>query len=237
MKFVLLLFFTVGIFATACAEGYLKYIRKIFQVVPGTELFAGNRYGTVRVIQSDCDSLIAEVRVSISAADTALEEIVPRWLNLESEAWDGTVRLETIVDSSFKKVDDLRVDMTLYVPEYVAVNIENRYGDICIPCFNARLPLRLSCIYGDIRVDTLHSFADAGVSLNVAYGHLKIGRCGNASIKSAYSDVETAEAGNLDIKSEKSDVLVHLADTVVIQGNSTVLEVRQCKLLNNRLQK
>lgn len=203
----------------------VKYVRKIFQVDPVSEFYLNCKYGHIELQQWDGDSIVVEATFSVMNKEMWEVEGLKEKMDFKCESWKGMVRMETSIDSVEERTNEIVVDMVVKVPEFVTLNIVNRYGYIHLPSFYAYRNTILSMIYGDIVVDHIGSSDDVTVRLNVSYGKLTVADCYSANIKSAYSSVGVKKARFLDIRAEKSRIYIGDVDSLVSRGKYNIYEV------------
>lgn len=202
-------------------------VKACFPAAKGLQLFVEHRFGRLEVRQQDTDSVGVEIFV-------LPVEQQKGWGELKSEAWGNTLKLRTTMDAAYNGVDDMEVRMILTVPEYVWVDLSNRYGSIYIPFFNAYLPARFTAVYGSLVVDTLRSSRDILPALNVSYGSLKVTECPTVEVRAAYARADIGKAANLQLRVEKSGFHIGEADTIIATGKYAGFEIGRCKVFVDR---
>lgn len=234
IKWFVLLFLGLGNICEAYTGEYAKSITKTLKAEKSTRLFVKTEFGDITLRQWKGDSIAVHATFEFTGVEDWELEHLAKEVDIRFEEWAGTVKVTTEIGEGFENNDGVKVWMTVYVPEYVTVDMFNKYGKIDIPFYNAYTPLCLSAAYGNLNVDTLWSSADADVLLNVSYGKLTVQQCRNAVVRSAYSEVSITTALNLKIKAEKSQITIQRADTVRTEGEGSVFEVIQCGYRENK---
>lgn len=213
--------------SSLAAEGYVKYVRKQFPVTSGTNLYLQSEFSRVVLRQWEKDSVLLEASFRVEEAEEWEKETLAEQMDLMSESWPGTLKFRTVFNEDFTCADRLVVEMALWVPEALIMDLVGRYGSFYLPQYTAREHLSLTAVYGDIRIDSLVSEGTTEVYLNVSYGRLDIRDCSRARIKSSYSSVGARKAGFLQIKAEKSSIEVEAADTLFGEGSYNRYRIRK----------
>lgn len=210
----------------ASAEGYVKYVRQLFPVGEGTHCLMDCKFGRIHLQQWGKDSLLVEASFRVEQAEEWEKESLAEQLGIEVKAWPGVWKMYTQIGEGFEHEGDLAIEMKIFVPRKIVLDVVNRYGDIRVPVYQAVLPLSLTAVYGNIRIDSIASLPGSPVRLNVSYGELDVRNCEKADIRSTYSVVGVKTARYLQIKAEKSAVSLQAADTVLSEGSYNRYEVK-----------
>lgn len=223
-------FFLLCIFCVDSADAgdYVKYVRKIFPVTEGTDFYLESKFGHITLHQWEKDSILLEATFRVEQAEDWEKESMAEQLDFKFESWTGTLKIHTDIEKEFEQAGNLKIEMSLWVPEEIVMDLVNRYGCLYVPDYRVRRHLSLTAVYGDIRIDTLCSESDKEVYLNVSYGKLEVGKCSRVSVKSSYSSVGVGKARFLDIKAEKSQIVVEAADTLKSTGNYNLYQIKDC---------
>lgn len=200
------------------ADDYVKYVRRMYGVEAGTACLMDFRFGQVVLRQWERDSILLESSFQVKHVEEWEKEGLAERLEFRLDAWRGVWKLYLEVAPDFGREGDLVAEIKVWVPRNLVLDVVNRYGNISLPNYDARLPLSLTTIYGDINVDTVRSSPDAEVRLNVSFGKLEIKNCEKATIRSSYSSVGIKSARYVQIKAEKSTLLLSNTDTILSDG-------------------
>lgn len=208
------------------AEEYVKYVQKIFPLHEKTDCLIDSRFGQIVIRQWAFDSVRVEASFRIRGVESWEKESLAGLVGLKGEEWPGTLKISTVTDTAFERQGDLVVEMKIWVPEMLVLDVVNRYGSIYLPYYKASAHLSLSSVYGDIQVDTLEAPSGQEVYLNVAYGKLNVRSCQRAIIRSVYSSLGVEKSRYLQIKAEKSFISLQQTDSLISEGKYNQYKIK-----------
>ncbi|WP_251619794.1 hypothetical protein [Odoribacter lunatus] len=214
----IVLFFLLGGEIRLYADDYVKYVRQMYPVKPQTNCLVDLKFAQVILKQWERDSILLEASFRIKEVEEWEKETLAEQLNFCLRSWADIWKLHLELAPEFNRGGDLVAEIKIWVPRDITLDIINRYGTINLPDYDARLPLSLTTVYGNINVDTVRSLPQTEIRLNVSYGKLEIKNCEKATIRSAYSSVGVKTARYLQIKAEKSTLRLQNTDTIISQG-------------------
>lgn len=226
MKIIVMAGLCLLFYCSLQAEGYIKYVRKQFPVSSETNFYLQSEFSRVVLRQWEKDSVLLEASFRVEGVEEWEKEELAEQVGVMSESWPGTLKIRTALDTNFTCTDRLVVELAVWVPGALIMDLVGRYTSFYLPEYTARKHISLTAVYGDIRIDSLASEESVGVFLNVSYGKLDIRDCSRARIHSSYSSVETRKAGFLQIKAEKSVIEVEAADTLFSEGKYNRYRIR-----------
>lgn len=175
-----------------------------------------NQYGNVEIESISGDSLIIDVTIRVIGDDMEDVEELMDLINVNIRETSSYVLVETLwaEDASFFKKslldltqtfgskDLIQVDYKIQVPRNLAIEINNRFGDVYMGDHDG--PVELDLSYGDFRAHKLTHVK----SMKAKYGKLKVKEMGGAArLDVKFMDsVEIDEAEEVHIKSTSSDI-------------------------------
>lgn len=208
------------------AGDYVKYVRQIYAVNAETNCLMDFKFSRVVLKQWEEDSILVEASFRVKGVEEWEKEGLAEQLAFRLQSWPGVWKLYLEIAPEFNREGDLIAEISVWVPEKVTLDLINRYGNIYLPDYYAKLPTSFTTIYGNIEADTIQSLPDAEVRLNVSYGKLEVKKCEKANVRSSYSSVGMKSARFLQIKAEKSYLILQDADTVISEGKYNRYEVK-----------
>lgn len=229
MKYRVLLL--LGVLLSSCpvsAETRVKNITRSFPAGETTKLFVDVRFGMIDLCQWNKDSIRLEAVVELEQYDTVKAGPLLEGINLAFEHWDEVVRVTTLFGQELDT--GIKIRMRFFVPENIRVDIANKYGDIDVPEYNAYQNIRLSAVYGNMNIGYIRTSADSEVSLNIAYGKMKVEGCQNAHVSVAYGDADILRATDLKVRMENSDITIVEVDSLDFEGSYNHCHVVRCSL-------
>jgi hypothetical protein len=200
----------------ACAspgKEFTKSINKEFEITRDGTVGVTNKYGDVDVRTWDGARVKFEVTIKVEARSQETANEVFNRITVSFDNHPSVVRALTEIEStsSWKKwfgwgsSDDFEIDYVVYVPASVALELDNKYGDVYVADKSGRTQINLK--YGDMRLGQLTG--KGAISLGYADG--SIGSIGDVRLDLAYSDLKIGKAGNINLESQYSDVALETA--------------------------
>jgi len=230
----------VSLFSMAQSFRKYKTVKDLFNVTPETELYVSNKYGNIKLVTWDKDIVKFEVSIEVrdkkeAKADAKLESIhvsfvatdyrmeAKTYFAGESEFWTGVKDYSNKVLSSDNKT---QIDYTIYLPKYMAINIDNKYGNILINDCVSRAEITLS--NGDLKA---HSFQHQ-TTLNMEFAYANIKQITEGVLNLGYhSEVIIDEAKDLNIVSKSSRVSIEAVENLNIKSDRDKYFLRSVKTI------
>ncbi len=205
-----------------------KSIKESFAVLPQATVHISNKYGDVKVLTWEKDSV--EISVDIIAVDKkefnaqeTLDDIEidfsyssiylsikTTFNNVKSQFKTG---FNAITNSIFNPTNKVKIYYTVYMPSSCDLVIENKYGNVYSGDFNGSIDLNLS--NGDYQGNNLESDS----KINISFGNAFINYINKANISLSYSDMELNNAGKINVESKNSRLRILKSENIIL--NST----------------
>jgi hypothetical protein len=203
----------------ACAapgKEFTKSINKEFDITRDGITSILNKYGDVDVRTWDASRVKFEVTIKVEAKSQETANEVFNRISVSFDNHPSVVRAVTEIESTsnWKKWfgwgsgDDFEIDYVVYVPSSVALELDNKYGDIYVADKSGRTQINLK--YGDMRLGKITGngvismgYSDGviqsigNLQLNMGYSDLNIGTAANITLDAHYSDIALESAGNI----------------------------------------
>ena len=228
---------------TAMGQTYRKSksITDSFEVTPKTELSVYNKYGNVELITWEKDLIKFEVEIEVrekkeEKAEDKLDAIHVSFISTgylmeaktyfsgESEFWTDVKDYSGKVFASDNKST---INYKIYLPSYMTISIENKYGDIYLGECKSKAIITLS--NGDLKV---YSFEDE-TTLNLEYAYANIKQMQNGILNLGYhSEIKINQAQDLKIVSKSSRVTIDEANNLDIKSERDKYYLRKVAILN-----
>jgi len=225
-KFVIILLIFVIISTNTFSQIYSqsKSISKNYGINKFTKVDITNKYGEVKIIEKDADSVVFEIKIYVeSSSKDKLDELINSVaINFSNTNYYLTA--ETLFDadkslfSDLKKLSEafvsssnvIKVDYTVYLPTYVEVKIDNKFGDIFIE--NLKNQITVSLQNGNFKATNLEGNCD-----------LYFNFCNSVNISNILS-------GKIDIN--YSEMKIKKAEQLNIISKSTTAKIDEINILN-----
>jgi hypothetical protein len=211
---------------------------KAFKVTPFTEVGISNKYGNIQIVKSKVDSVKFQIKIKISTNDSINLESFIENVDFEVSQSSKNIGISTIFKPhktnflpsimDFQRLpvgeNKIDVDYIVYLPDYIQLKINNKYGNIEIDEHRAKLFIELS--NGDLFCNKLHDEAEINLQfgngkitqmqnsyLNLSYvTNLEIGTLNSAEIDSKSSTISINKAVTLKIASKRDNLFIHSID-------------------------
>ena len=201
---------------------------KSFKITTDTELKVVNKYGRIQLIPWTKDSIRFEVSIEVRAKKEAKALSILNDINIDIVSFQSYIESKTSftnqgsfwggvkdkTDNVFSGDNKTQIDYKIYLPAYVHVNIENKYGDIFMEDRLGRATISLA--NGDLKARSFQG--PTSLSLEFAYAHIK--EITNGSIRMDHrSELHLEEADELKIDSRSSRITLGRVEKLEIKSH------------------
>lgn len=199
-------------------------ISRSFPASQESYLEVENKYGDIEIITWDKDSIQIDVELIFESEDNSDFERMRELFEINFEhnanftlaqtAWQdeasffrkGVIAINNTLGGKRK----LQINYKIHAPNYLEIELENKFGNIFMGDFDGELEVKLS--YGDFRARKLTN----SKNIEVSYGKVKI---------------KNVSQGRLDFSSVKSADIEKLED-VILKSSSSEIEVEEAYKVN-----
>ncbi len=202
-----------------------------------------NKYGEVIVQTWELDSIRIKAVVHAEGRNSSMirksmEKVNVRFRQVGSlisattqvSSGNGTFsnllgdKVQGVVGSNNK----VKINYEVWIPENVALRIENKFGDVYLSDLSGEVDLSVS--HGDIKANRIHNRLNITQSFGKSsFREIKDGKATLRGVK-----VEVKEAGRLDVESGSSEVLIDKADHVEFNSKNDEISIAFVKDLSCR---
>lgn len=224
-----------------------RTLQKSFEAKEGMSLDLTNKYGKVHLSPSENDSVYIRIELNASASNNSrLRKMIDgvsfnlaasnHYIIAETKFSRGPVNLiesiRTLTNNLISAGSKLVVDYYVAVPQFMEVNLDNRYGDIYIESTSA--DLHVSASNGVIKGEDLWgnntfdlNFCNISIGsvmqtrVTISYGELNIERGDNLDIQSASSKIELGDIEYIKTDSKRDKFFIKKATTIEGSGYFT----------------
>jgi hypothetical protein len=181
---------------TGTLSGQVYSDRKVreYKVTDKTTVEVSNKYGKVHVITWDKDSVRFEADLRISASNYQKMDKLRDNINFDFNATKTFVVAKTVFTNQATIISDfvdafipsntVSINYMVYVPEYVTLKVDNKFGDIYMDDFNGNLEIILS--NGDLKANKL----SGAPIVRVSAGNGTINSISDGKVYASYSDLQ-----------------------------------------------
>ncbi len=200
-------FILLGTFTAAKGEVLIEKSKDIvltFDAKGVQEVNVKNQFGNVRVVHWEKKSIRVSVKVKANAVNTQLIDQYLESVKIKNEVKNKTLHLQTLMATTAMAQKKNRrnsyctVDYLIYMPPGTRLQVDNSFGDIFLPAFNA--PLEVSLQHGKLQaplINNVHS------TVNMKFSTASINELVGGSIVSSNSNLNIQLLKNADIQFEK----------------------------------
>ncbi len=204
-----------------------KTAERTFMCGPETTIEIDNKYGQIRVIPWDKDSVRLEANALISSNNLSRLQKIKSNIRFDFNASGYFVtattdlgntgnqiftELKNISDNLITGKNSIEINYTIYCPGQVNLTLINKFGDIYMDDIRGRVKVSLS--NGDIKVNSI--IGEAQIEVNFGTGvinHLSDGR-----LTVAYSDLMIRQADKLELTSKSSTINISNASQLKVDS-------------------
>jgi len=217
-----------------------RSVERTFAVSRESTLEIQNKYGQIQVVTWDRDS--AQIRVDMKLTESSASKLrklkddvsiqfskTGSYLLARSrfESEKGRIARElksigTTITGSNKHVE---INYTLYIPEYLDIVLNNKFGDIYMDNLTGNVEVILS--NGVINADHL----EGSTSISLSFGNGLIRSMGSGSMNLNYSDMTLGDASQLDLVSKSSTLNADSVNVLKINSRRDKLNFQQVEYL------
>lgn len=214
---------------TSMGQPYEKSrnLSETFSLEPETEIQISNKYGNIQLITWEKDSVKFDVDLKVIATKESKLNSSFDYIDFSFNASKNFVIVETtfagqgtfwsdvkdLANTVFAGGTKTQIDYKIYLPSYVSVKIENKYGDIFISDHNG--PIDISLSNGDLKSNALNG--KSNITLQFANANIKFIKDGILDI-TYYSDLQLEEADKLKIESRSSKLNIDKINSLEIDS-------------------
>lgn len=207
-----------------------KKVVHAYKVETTTNLEVQNKYGKVQIITHDKDSAIFVINVEAKASNPAELEKLMHNIDFDFTQTSYFIGAKTIIGSGRQGIlsdlkilaenfvsdeNQIKIDYTIYLPNYLNIRVENKYGDVYVD--NLKGDFRLNLSNGNFKANCLTGINDLDLKFcnNIDINKINIGR-----ITMSYSQLHIKEATNLNLTTKSSGIVIDNVSILKIQSKS-----------------
>jgi hypothetical protein len=226
----------LSVFTAAGAQNRseTRSFSKSFPVGKDNTLEITNKYGTIEVTTWKKDS--AYIRAEIKAYAPDQDKLVSMFEGVAinfAEA-GSVIRAQTVFTQNISRLFegfkgmtskiisyDSRIEINYYVsvPEYLSLNIDNRYGDLYMESCTGKFTASLS--NGSFKANSLGRES----SLTMSFCDATIGSIVSGKVDASFSEVSADEIGDVSIKSLSSKYQLKKAGKILVDSRRDKINI------------
>jgi len=203
----LLIFGLISHGSFALAQKQSKEINKDYAISKGDLLKIENKFGKIDIQNWDKSEVSISVKLSADAkTDAAAKSIIDN-ITVEFKKEGNAIHAITEInnESGLSQGNKFSVDYTLYVPDWINLNLNNKFGDINIDEISGTVNIDLK--HGNLRIMSLNRGNEKPFNeIIMAFSNGTIERAGSLNLILSFSKLEMEEADFLVAETKYSGI-------------------------------
>ncbi len=204
-----------------------RSVSRSFSASHETTLEVQNKYGKIQVVTWEKDSVSIEVDINLTESKpsklrklkddvridfTGTKTYIIAKTMIESEKGRIASELKSIGNTIAGTNKRMEINYMVYVPEYMDVVLNNKFGDIYMDDLGGQVDIELS--NGVLKANRL----DGNSVIKLGFANAMIKSLGSATMKLSYSDMVLEEVSQLDLESKSSKLNVDSVNVLKINS-------------------
>ena len=215
-----------------------KNIHKEYGVKQGYLLVVENKFGDVDIYNWDKDQVTIDVTILVEHINDEKAEKILEYINVEFYESDNQIKAITTFSEGFDKITnslfavgtkEFSIDYKINMPEYLNINIINKYGNSFISKVTGHADLVMK--YGNLKViEMIREKQEPMNRVELAYGKGTIDECTWLKLDVKYSEIDIDNSTALSILSKYSKLNIGNTSTAIVDSKYDTYNIDQ---LNN----
>ncbi|MBE0639592.1 MAG: hypothetical protein IH598_13830 [Bacteroidales bacterium] len=226
IKFLTTMMLTISFMITGGNLMAQKTIEKVlaekqFKVVDNATLQIDHKYGKIVCKNHDLNTIYIKVTASLETkAQDKAEQIFERIdLSITGDELKVKVNCE-LSDKIVSKNDNLTVDIEIFLPQTINLEINQMFGNTYIE--NASGRVSVNNRYGSFQANEM---VNSDNDIKVSFGNATIGAIEGGVTKISYGDLTIKKAGHIELAAEYSNTRVTEALSILAQNEGGSLKI------------
>ncbi len=219
-----------------------KSYRKIFPTGTETTVEIENKYGTILIVPWNKDSVQITAEVYLRAKSVSKLRKLRNDVHISFAGTRNYIIARTIIgEGNSKVVSELRaltntlssntaveINYTVYLPDYINVVLNNKFGDIYIDDLYGSIDISLA--NGVLKAN--HFFGPANIELLFATGNIR--QLGTATVNMSYGELSLGTSDQLDLITKTSEVDIDTAGIVKLDSRRDKIRINSIEYMFGR---
>lgn len=214
----LLLLICVGLSSQVfAADDYIKSFDGKYAVKEGAQLTIENKYGDIEIKNWEVDSVVIKATITAHASSKSKAETLFKGIEINMDQIGETIMAFTEMQKNFKTGNKFSIDYEVFMPDYIQISLNNKFGDIYINTVKAKTNINLS--YGNLLAEKfLYPSEKPLSSINLSYAKATINECNRTKLTLKYSKMNIGTSETLVVVSRFSKL--HLDNNISLIADS-----------------
>ncbi len=221
LLFVILLGFTTNALAL---DDFEKQIKEVFPATEGTEFSIANKYGNVNIKNWDRDSVSINVTITLETSSEEKAKLLFMGINIKLNKIGNAITAVTEMSNQFKTGHKFSIDYEILMPDYIKLDLTNKFGNIYINTLRAKTNINLS--YGNLQGESfLYPETKPVSTINLSYAKATINECNRTKLTLKYSKMNIGTSKALVVVSRYSKLHLDNNDTVIADSKYDAFDI------------
>lgn len=217
-----------------------KRFSEAFAINRNTEITITNKYGNIHLVQWEKDSVRFEVDIRVSSskssrADKAFSEIdvtftTSPYYVIANTTFAGSGKVWSEITDLTKTVINTgnlaEINYTVYLPAYVKITVDNRFGNIYTTDHTGPTEFRLS--NGTLQANNLEGQS----TVVVEFGNANIRQFRQGRIDLNYAELDLKESGTLNLTGRSSTIRLGKISQLQLNSRRDRIQVEEVHSLS-----
>lgn len=195
---VMIIILIVFSWFTANSQDFTKMVDKTYEVDKGSNLVIKNKFGDVKCLAWDQNSVSIKVTIKAEASNQEKANRIFEKIQVDLSGDRNLVQGVTTVGNINNA--DFSIDYDIRMPRWINLDLNNQFGDIFIDETDGISKIRLE--YGAMEANKLNGLK---TSLEIKFSDVETGYMKEADVNIEYSELDLKETGNLKLYSRFSE--------------------------------
>ncbi|MCB0496353.1 MAG: hypothetical protein KDC79_09475 [Cyclobacteriaceae bacterium] len=213
---------------------------KTFKVEKRTEIFIENKYGNIQLVNWDKDSISFKIDLEVDAKKEAKATEILESIDFDFISSKQYVEAKTSflnegsfwtdvkdkASSIFSGDNNTQINYTVYLPNYLELHVENKYGNIIMDSHQGPVTVVLS--NGDFKAWDL---GETNLELQFGFANIKTIKSGRIDLN-YHSELVLDNAVDLSVESRSSRIRIEKVDNLKLKSNRDKCYLEEVGILN-----
>ncbi len=224
IKTVILSFCFIGIINKSFAKEYENIIEKQFKCTQSTTLNITNIYGDINVKRWDKADVFVKAIVVVTTANKKKAERFFDEFDIKMYQTRGKIVAKTQIPRNLEKGKQFKVSYEVRIPQYLKMNITNKFGNLFIETLSA--PSNITLSYGELKGgDFVCAETYPKSTIRLSYAKATINECNNAKLNMDYSKVSINKSNSLSVVSKYSRLNLLENENITIDSKYDIFNI------------
>ncbi|MBN2166451.1 MAG: hypothetical protein JW717_09265 [Marinilabiliaceae bacterium] len=194
-----------------------------------------NKYGNIFVSTWDKDSVFIEITLSIFEQNENRFKKVKENIKIEFSKIQNTIVAKTIFGSKYSTLikdvaeatnymsaskSQTKIEYRVFVPKYINLIINNKYGDVILPSIKGNVNVELS--NGNLQARDL----DGTANLSLAFGNAEINNIQMSNMNLNFVSLNIKNTSNISLESRSSEISISNVKTLRLNSRRDEIAIQ-----------